>query len=97
MLEKQIEKTVCDYAKSKGLYCYKFTSPNHRAVPDRIFIVRMGHIFFIEFKRTGEKPTPPQDREHYRLSSYGARVYWTDNIEQGIAIIDKEIADALAG
>ena len=94
MLEKEIEKKVCDYAKSRGLLVYKFTSPNRRAVPDRLFIVPMGNIFFVEFKSAGNKPTPPQEREHYRLASHGARVYWTDNVEQGIAIINREIEDA---
>ena len=37
MLEKDIEKAVCDYAKSKGVLTYKFSSPNHVGVPDRIF------------------------------------------------------------
>ena len=38
MLEKQIESKVCDYAKSKGVLAYKFTSPARAAVPDRLFI-----------------------------------------------------------
>ena len=38
MLEKQIERKVCDYAKNKGLLAYKFTSPARAAVPDRLFI-----------------------------------------------------------
>lgn len=94
MLEKEIEKKVCEYAKSNGVLVYKFTSPNRRAVPDRLFIVPMGNVFFVEFKSPGNKPTPPQEREHYRLASAGVRVYWTDNVEQGIAIINKEISDA---
>jgi hypothetical protein len=94
MLEKEIEKRVCDHAKAKGMLVYKFSSPGHRAVPDRMFVVPMGNIFFVEFKSPGNKPTPQQEREHFRLAAHGVRVYWTDNIEQGIAILEKEIGDA---
>jgi hypothetical protein len=94
MLEKDIEKKVCSYAKEKGFYVAKFTSPGRRAVPDRIFIGMMGQVFFIEFKRTGEKPTPQQEREHYRLTSHGVEVYWTDSVDGGITIINSEIERA---
>jgi hypothetical protein len=56
MLEKQIEKKVCDYAKERGMLVYKFTSPNRMAVPDRLFICPDGRVFFIEFKREGQSP-----------------------------------------
>ena len=36
MLEKQIEAKVCEYAKTKGVLVYKFTSPARAAVPDRL-------------------------------------------------------------
>lgn len=91
MLEKDIEKKVCDYAKGKGLLVYKFTSPNRAAVPDRLFIVPGGKVFFCEFKRTGQKPTPPQLREHVRISAQGCHVHVIDNVEAGIAMVDYEI------
>jgi hypothetical protein len=64
VLEKQIEAKVCDYAKSKGVLAYKFTSPARAAVPDRLFIGPDGRMWFCEFKREGAKPTPQQEREH---------------------------------
>ena len=60
MLEKQIEAKVCDYAKSKGVLAYKFTSPARAAVPDRMFISPDGRVWFCEFKREGQKPTAAQ-------------------------------------
>ena len=42
LLEKQIERSVCDYAKSIGFLVYKFTSPERAAVPDRMFITPKG-------------------------------------------------------
>lgn len=88
MLEQQIEKKVCEYAKEKGLLVYKFTSPARTAVPDRMFVTIAGKVFFIEFKRNGAKPTPAQEREHLRLKGHRVWVYVVDNVDQGKFIID---------
>lgn len=88
MLEKDIEKRVCDYAKSKGILAYKFTSPARAAVPDRLMIAPNGVCFFIEFKREGAKPTPAQEREHLRLRAQGCHVFVVDNIEVGKGVVD---------
>lgn len=88
MLEAKIEEAVKNYAKERGMLVYKFTSPSRAAVPDRLFILPGGKVFFIEFKRTGEKPTPAQDREHARLRAQGSVVYVVDDIEQGKRYID---------
>lgn len=92
MLEKEIEAKVCAYAKEKGFLHYKFTSPAHFGVPDRIFFGDMGTVFLIEFKREGGKPTPAQDREAQRLSELDHRVYLIDTVEKGIEVIDGEAA-----
>jgi hypothetical protein len=91
MLEKQIEERVCTYAKEKGFLVYKFTSPARMAVPDRMFI-KNGKVWFCEFKRGGEKPSPPQEREHKRLRDAGVTVYVIDNVEDGKRMIDAENA-----
>ena len=89
MLEKDIEAKVCDYAKSKGILVYKFTSPNRAAVPDRLFILPTGHMFFIEFKAKGKKPTPAQEREHARLRGNGVYVAVIDDVDEGKWLIDR--------
>ncbi len=86
MLEKQIEQKVCDYAKSKGVLAYKFTSPARAAVPDRMFIYK-GRVFFIEFKREGQKPTPAQEREHNRMRQHEINVFVVDNVTEGEFVI----------
>lgn len=88
MLEKEIESKVCEYAKVRGFLVYKFTSPNRRSVPDRMFVHPAGHVFFIEFKREGAKPTVPQEREHVRLRGHNVDVYLVDNAERGKTLID---------
>ncbi len=88
MLEKHIEAKVCDYAKQRGLLVYKFTSPARAAVPDRLFILPNGKMFFVEFKREGQKATPAQQREHMRLRQHNVSVFVIDNVVDGNLIVD---------
>lgn len=82
MRESVIEKKVGDYATSKGWLVYKFSSPNTRAVPDKIFM-RDGVVFFIEFKAPGKLPTKLQYANHKRIKAHGVSVFVIDNIERG--------------
>lgn len=88
VLEKQIEAKVCEYAKTKNVLVYKFTSPARAAVPDRMFVRPDGVIFFIEFKRGGQKPTEAQEREHHRLRQHKVSVFVIDNVDDGKAMVD---------
>ena len=91
MKEAYIEQRVCYYAKTKyGILTDKFTSPNRRSVPDRLFCLCGGRTFFIEFKAPGKKPTAQQHRDHERRRALGHHVYVIDNIETGVKIIDYE-------
>lgn len=95
-LEKDIEKRVCDYAKSLGMLCYKFTSPAKRSVPDRMFITKTGIVFFIEFKRLGQNPTDGQIVEIKKIRDKGVKVFVIDNVEEGKRVI-YDMNDPLAG
>ncbi len=87
--EAKIEDTVCKYAKRRGFYTRKFSSPAHRGVPDRLFISRTGgHVFFIEFKAPGKEPTALQLRELDEIRGRGGNAYWVDNALDGKKIID---------
>jgi len=88
MLERDIEKRVKDYARSKGWLAYKFTSPGHAFVPDGILISPKGVVIFIEFKQSGKKQTAGQLREHERLKNQNCLIYLVDNVEYGKEIID---------
>jgi hypothetical protein len=88
MLERDIEKKVKDYARSKGWLAYKFTSPGHAFVPDGILISPRGEVIFIEFKQLGKKATAGQLREHERMMLHGAAVFIVDNVEYGKELID---------
>ena len=89
MYEKEIEAAVKRYAESRGWLTRKWTSPNHAFVPDQIFIAPGGIVIFVEFKRTGAKPTAGQEREHIRLRQQGCLVYVVDSVEMGKQIVDR--------
>jgi hypothetical protein len=89
-LERDIEKKVCEYSRKLGMLCYKFTSPSRRSVPDRMFITKTGVVFFIEFKRKGEKPTPAQAVEIIKIHEAKVHVYVVDNVERGKEIVRME-------
>ena len=91
-IEKEFEKNICDYAKSKGCYVRKFVSPNNRSVPDRIIIAPGGAVLFLEIKREGCKPTKAQLAEMELLSKVGARVGWCDNVEDGKLWVNGAVA-----
>jgi hypothetical protein len=91
MLEKEIEKIVCDYAKTKGYEVYKFSSPNRVGVPDRMFIGPGQQLFFIEFKAPGKRPTAVQNREAKKIALCGFKVWLIDNPDDGKALIDQRV------
>src|SRR5688572_33384626 len=89
-LEKDIEKRVCTHARELGILCYKFTSPARSHVPDRLFILPGGRVFFIEFKRKGQKPTAAQEVEIAKMQKQGVTVYVVDGVERGKYLVNSE-------
>lgn len=88
MLEREIEKRVKEYARTKGWLAYKFTSPGHIGVPDGLFISPKGVVLFMEFKQTGKRPTAMQQREIDRINQHGVLALVVDSVEQGKRLID---------
>jgi hypothetical protein len=60
MLEKQIERYLVDCVKALGGVAYKFTSPAHRGVADRIVCFPNGQTWFVEVKTEGGRLSPLQ-------------------------------------
>lgn len=94
MLERDIEAYLVKRCASIGALCDKFTSPQRRAVPDRLIIFN-GRVLFVETKATGKKPTEAQVRDHERRRAAGAEVVWLDSCEAVDAVIDALILDRL--
>jgi len=87
MLESTIEKKVTKYAESLGWLAYKFSSPNNRGVPDRLYI-RNGVVIFIEFKQLGKKPTKLQTHHINKIKAQSIAVYVVDSVDAGEAVFN---------
>ena len=60
MLEKQIEAYLVKSVRRIGGVAYKFTSPAHRGVADRIVCLPNGQTWFVELKTEGGRLSPLQ-------------------------------------
>jgi hypothetical protein len=60
MLEKQIEAYFVKRVKELGGIAYKFTSPAHRGVADRVACLPNGSTWFVELKTEGGRMSPLQ-------------------------------------
>lgn len=83
--EKDIEKAVTNFAKSRCWLSYKWVSPNQKGVPDRIYF-NQGEVLIIEFKAPGKQPKRLQKHVHCMLNNEGFTVHVIDNIETGCAL-----------
>ncbi len=82
MRESVVEKKVTEHAKQNGWLSYKWTSPNNRAVPDRLFF-KSSVVVLVEFKAPGKQPTKLQQAIHQKLNNQGFIVHVIDDIETG--------------
>lgn len=89
--ESSIESAATRYAESKGVWTRKFTSPAHRAVPDRVYGWDY-RAMWIEFKSTGLFPTEAQYDEIKEMRARHLYVTWADNLEDAKKLIDYLVA-----
>lgn len=88
MREKALERKLVQTVKAMGGIAPKFTSPGFDGMPDRLVLLPMGRIAFVEVKRHGEKPRPLQDSRHGMLRRLGFNVYVLDDEGQIGGILD---------
>ena len=89
MLESSVESRSVKHAKSFGLEVYKLQG---RGAPDRLFIVPgKDSLFFVEFKKPGEKPKEHQKREHAQLRTKGFSVFVIDSFDDFKAALNWEL------
>jgi hypothetical protein len=87
-LEKTQERNANKHCKRLGIAQYKFTSPGHSGVPDRLYIARPNRFLFIEWKRPGKEPTPLQYHEISVLLKLGVSATWTDSAVEGRRLLE---------
>ena len=85
-LERVIEARCLRHAKRLGWTSRKMNGLGFRAWPDRLFIppneIPDRVMFFVEFKRVGERPTPLQRAVHTNLRARGQAVFIIDSLEE---------------
>jgi len=86
--EKNIEKALVNEVKSRGGLALKFVSPGFSGVPDRLVLIAIGHIGFVEVKAKGKKPRKLQIKRHEKLRSLGFKTYVLDDEAQIGGILD---------
>lgn len=82
MREKTLERKLVEAVKATGGIAPKFVSPGFDGMPDRLVLLPLGKIGFVEVKRHGEKPRPLQESRHGMLRRLGFKVFVIDSIEQ---------------
>lgn len=97
MSEKNIESYLVRRVKGLGGTAYKFVSPGHAGVPDRLVCLPGGRVWFVELKAPGKKPRPLQNVEIGRLRSLGFRVAVADSRDAVDALIDGVMEDKADG
>ncbi|MBV1759442.1 MAG: VRR-NUC domain-containing protein [Dethiosulfatibacter sp.] len=80
MTEKIIEQKLVKAVKVLGGIAPKFVSPGFDGMPDRMVLLPMGRIAFVEVKAPGKKPRPLQLARHKLLRDLGFKVYVLDSV-----------------
>jgi len=60
VLERTVERYFVEMVKELGGKAYKFTSPGHSGVSDRIVVLPGGRVWFVELKSPTGSLTPLQ-------------------------------------
>lgn len=86
--EAKIEEKLVKAVKAAGGLCLKLVSPGYVGVPDRLVLVALGKVGFVEVKSPKKKPRKIQLKRHKELRALGFQVYVLDNENQIGGIID---------
>ena len=87
MKESTIEKHLVAQVKALGGMAYKFTSPAHRGVADRVVCLPNGQTWFVELKAPGGRLSPLQKHfqsEMARMNQNYACLWSKEHVEEWI-------------
>ena len=88
MRERCIERKLVAECHDAGLLCWKFGSPGHVGVPDRM-ILHNGRTVFVEVKAPGKTPTKLQEHCHKELREAGFEVIVLDSMDDVRLLVDR--------
>lgn len=81
MLEKNIELWITKKITGMGGLSLKFVSPGNSGVPDRIYILPEGRIYFVELKKEHGRLRGLQKWQRKRFLKMGCQVYVVEGLE----------------
>lgn len=86
--EKEIEQQLVKAAKLHGGVALKLSCPGFDGMPDRLVLLPMGRIGFVEVKAPGKKMRMLQKVRNEMLTSLGFKTYVLDNVKNIGEILD---------
>ena len=98
MLESYYESHLRDGVKAlgHGSRCLKFVSPGFSGVPDRIILLRGGHVLFAETKRPKDKERKRQEWVQRILRDLGFEVFSTVNSMERVEAVIQRCREVLS-
>ena len=79
-LERDLERALVQMVKRHGGMCLKWVCPGWLGVPDRICLLPLGRIYFIELKRpSGGVRSEMQKKWAQWLRDLGFRHFWIES------------------
>jgi hypothetical protein len=87
MKERDIEAYLRDRVKALGGIAFKFVSPGHAGVADRIVCMPGGVVWFVEVKAPGGKLSPLQRLFEVQMSQLDMRyvtIWSKDEVDQWV-------------
>lgn len=94
MLEKEIEDWLNKEIEKMGGQAFKFVSPGNPGVPDRIYILPEGKVWFVELKQQSGKVASIQKWQRDRIIGMGCNYRLIKGMEDARAYVG-EIKDDL--
>ena len=93
-MEKHVEKYLVQTVKRLGGVAFKFTSPSHRGVSDRVVCLQ-GQTWFVELKQTGGRLSALQKLfadEMIRLEQNYVCLWSKEDVDKWISDLTKNKA-----
>ena len=93
MLEKEIERRMCEMIRKRGGLAYKFTSSGNPGVPDRLVITPAGIVWFVELKTETGKLSKIQKYQIKELEKRKANVWVIHGWEAAKEFVNEVMPD----
>lgn len=91
--EAKIEQWLNEQIRSMGGVSYKFVSPNNPGVPDRIYLLPGGVVWFVELKTEIGRLANLQKWQGRRIREMGCRYRVIHGMEEARAFVKEVMAD----